>query len=327
VNRSTHRTVVVAGLANIAIAVTKLAAGLAVGSAAMLAEAAHSVADTLNQGFLLTSLHRSTRPADPVHPFGYGKERYFWSLLAAVGIFVAGAGFSVFEGALAIGHGGESGSPLVAYLVLAVAFAGEGSALARAVYQVRREADRSGRSLREQALHSPDTTVRTALFEDTSALIGLVIAGTGLTLRQLTGSPVWDGAASILIGLLLVAVAYSLGRTSMHMLIGQAAEPEAQRVITEEIEATPGIDRVLDLLTMQLGPEDLIVGAKVAFTDDISADRAEDLADDVDRRLRERLPTVRHVFLDPTQDGDAARRRRPPAPGRPRSPAPSESGR
>ncbi|HEX6472021.1 MAG TPA: cation diffusion facilitator family transporter [Streptosporangiaceae bacterium] len=322
-NRSTHRTVVVAGLANIAIAITKFAAGIAVGSAAMLAEAAHSVADTLNQGFLLTSLHRSTRPADPMHPFGYGKERYFWSLLAAVGIFVAGAGFSIFEGVLSIREGSRLESPLIAYVVLGVAFVGEGSALARALYQVRREASRSGRSLREQALGSPDTTIRTALFEDTSALIGLVFAAAGLTLHLVTGSPVWDGGASILIGLLLVAVAYSLGRTSMHMLIGQAAAPEEQRVIAEEIEATSGIDRVLDLLTMRLGPEDLIVGAKVAFTDDISADRAEDLADDVDRRLRERLPIVRHVFLDPTQDGGPARET---APGRPRSPAPSETG-
>jgi len=301
VNRSTHRTVLVAGLANIAIAVIKLAAGIAAGSAAMLAEAAHSLADTLNQGFLLTSLHRSDRPADRAHPFGYGKERYFWSLLAAVGIFVAGAGFSVFEGVLAIGHGGEAGSPTVAYLVLAVAFVAEGTALTRAVYQVRHEAAGQGRSMREQMRRSADTTVRTALFEDTSALIGLLVAAAGLALRQLTGSAVWDGAASIVIGLLLVAVAYSLGRTSMHMLIGQAAQPEEQRAITREIEATPGIEKVLDLLTMQLGPEDLIVGAKVAFTDDISADHAEDLADDVDRRLRELLPVVRHVFLDPTQ--------------------------
>jgi cation diffusion facilitator family transporter len=301
VNRSTHRTVLVAGLANVAIAVTKLFAGVVAGSAAMLAEAAHSVADTLNQGLLLTSLHRSDRPADTAHPFGYGKERYFWSLLAAVGIFVAGAGFSIFEGVLAIGRGGGATSPTLAYVVLAIAFAAEATALTRAVYQVRREAAANGRTLMEQVRRSPDTTVRTALFEDVTALIGLVIAATGLTLRELTGSAVWDGGASILIGLLLVAVAYSLGRTSMHMIIGQAAEPEVRRAITGEIEVTPGIDKVVDLLTMQLGPEALIVAAKVAFTDDISADDAEDLAGEIDRRLRERLPIVRHVFLDPTQ--------------------------
>jgi cation diffusion facilitator family transporter len=180
---------VVAGLANIAIAVTKLAAGIAVGSAAMLAEAAHSLADTLNQGFLLTSLHRSDRPADRAHPFGYGKERYFWSLLAAVGIFVAGAGFSVFEGVLAIRHGGEAGSPAVAYLVLAVAFVAEGAALFRAIYQVRREAAGKGRSIREQVRRSPDTTVRTALFEDICALIGLTVAASSPARRCGTARP------------------------------------------------------------------------------------------------------------------------------------------
>jgi cation diffusion facilitator family transporter len=186
----------------------------------------------------------------------------------------------------------------------------EATALARAVYQVRREAAANGRTLVEQVRRSRDTTVRTALFEDVTALIGLVIAATGLTLHELTGSAVWDGAASILIGLLLVAVAYSLGRTSMHMLIGQSAEPEVRRAITGEIEVTPGVVKVVDLLTMQLGPEALIVGAKVAFTDDISADDAEDLADEIDRRLRERLPIVRHVFLDPTQLHQSAPRRR-----------------
>jgi cation diffusion facilitator family transporter len=294
--------VLVAGLANIVIAVTKLVAGVAVGSAAMLAEAAHSLADTLNEGFLLTSLHRSDRPADAAHPFGYGKERYFWSLLAAVGIFVAGAGFSVFQGVLAILHGGPPDTgPVLAYVVLAIAFAAEGSSLARAAYQVRREADGRRRGFAEQVRRSPDTTVRTALFEDTAAVIGLAIAAVGLALSSWTGSVVWDGAASILIGLLLVAVAYSLGRTNMHMLIGRAADPDEQRVITREIESTPGVDQVLELLTMHLGPEELIVAAKVAFTDDISADEAEDLADGLDRRLRERLPLIRHVFLDPTQ--------------------------
>lgn len=292
----------VAGLANIVIALTKLVAGVAVGSAAMLAEAAHSLADTLNEGFLLASLHRSGRPADDAHPFGYGKERYFWSLLAAVGIFVAGAGFAIFQGTLAILHGGPPDtSPIVAYVVLAIAFAAEGSSLGRAAYQVRREADGRRRGFAEQVQRSPDTTVRTALFEDTTAVIGLAIAAVGLALSSWTGSAVWDGIASILIGLLLVAVAYSLGRTNMHMLIGRAADPDEQRVITQEIEATPGVDKVVELLTMHLGPEELIVAAKVAFTDDISADEAEDLADGLDRRLRERLPLIRHVFLDPTQ--------------------------
>jgi cation diffusion facilitator family transporter len=301
VNTSTRRTVLVAGTANVMIALAKLAAGILAGSAAMLAEAAHSLADTLNQGFLLASLYRSDRPADSSHPFGYGKERYFWALLAAVGIFVAGGGFSIFEGVLTIARGGRPAGAVFAFAVLAIAFVAEGSALLRALRQVRGEADAGGRTLPQQIRHSPDTTLRAVLFEDATALIGLVIAAAGLALRELTGSAFWDGAASILIGLLLVAVAYSLGRTNMHLLIGQAADPEHRQVITREIEAAPGVDAVLELLTMQLGPDELIVAAKVAFTDDISADEAEDVADDIDRNLRVRLPAIRHVFLDPTQ--------------------------
>lgn len=152
-----------------------------------------------------------------------------------------------------------------------------------------------------QVRHSSDTTIRAVLFEDTTALIGLVVAAAGLTLRELTGAAFWDGAASVVIGLLLVSVAYSLGQTNMHMLIGQAADSEQRDAITSEIEAAPGIDTVVELLTMQLGPEALIVAAKVAFTDDISADEAEDVADEIDKRLRERLPIIHHVFLDPTQ--------------------------
>jgi cation diffusion facilitator family transporter len=300
VNRSTRRTVLVAGTANVTIALAKVVAGVFAGSAAMLAEAAHSLADTLNQGFLLASLYRSDRAADDEHPFGYGKERYFWSLLAAVGIFVAGGGFSIFEGVLTIYRGGEVTGAVFAFAVLAVAFVAEGSALLRAVRQVRQEASH-GRSVREQVRRSSDTTIRAVLFEDTTALIGLVVAAAGLILRELTGAAFWDGAASILIGLLLVSVAYSLGRTNMHMLIGQAADREHQDAITREIEAAPGIDAVMELLTMQLGPDALIVAAKVAFIDDISADEAEDVADDVDRWLRERLPIILHVFLDPTQ--------------------------
>jgi cation diffusion facilitator family transporter len=298
---STRRTVLVAGAANVIIAIAKLAAGILAGSAAMLAEAAHSLADTMNQGFLLASLYRSDRPADAAHPFGYGKERYFWSLLAAVGIFVAGGGFSIFEGVLTIDHGGRSTGAVFAFAVLAIAVVAEGSALIRAVRQLRREASSAGHGLPEYVRRSPDTTLRAVVFEDTTALIGLVVAAAGLTLRELTGSAFWDGAASILIGVLLVSVAYSLGRTNMHMLIGRSASPEQRQLITDEIEAAPGVDVVLELLTMHLAPDELIVAARVAFNDDISADDAENVADEVDRSLRDRLPTIRHVFLDPTQ--------------------------
>jgi cation diffusion facilitator family transporter len=297
---ATRRTVLVAGGANLLVGAVKLAAGIISGSSAMLAEAAHSAADTLNQGFLLASLRRGRRPADSGHPFGYGQERYFWSLLAAFGIFIAGAGFSVFEGLLALTRGGSE-SPLVAYVALVVAFAAEGTSFVRAYRQLRGEARSRQKELLDHVETSPDTTVKTALFEDSAALIGLVLAGGGVALRQVTGSAVWDGAASMAIGALLVVVAVKLGLDSRDLIIGRAADPAQQGLITAEISGTPGVDALLELRTMHLGPDSLIVAARVALSDEITVGQAEDLADDIDRRLKEKLPLEPHVFVDPTQ--------------------------
>jgi cation diffusion facilitator family transporter len=298
---ATRRTVVIAGLANLSVMLIKITAGVITGSSAMLAEAAHSAADTLNQGFLLTSLKRSRRPADAEHPFGYGQERYFWSLLAAFGIFVAGAGFSVFEGVLALRRSGNSHDVVIAYAVLAAAGLAEGISFARAYRQMRDEAKARRTSLGDHVRRSPDTTVKAALFEDSVAVIGLILAAAGVGLRQLTSSGVWDGAASIAIGVLLVLVAIRLGLDSRDLLIGRAAEPKELAVIRHEIETTPGVTNLIDLQTMYLGPDHLIVGARVSLEDSIDADDAENLADRLDRRLAEILPQAPHVFIDPTQ--------------------------
>jgi cation diffusion facilitator family transporter len=299
--RSTRRTVLIAGAANLFVAVVKLAAGILAGSSAMLAEAAHSVADTLNQVFLLTSVHKAQRPPDAEHPFGYGQERYFWSLLAAFGIFVAGAGFSVFEGIMALHRSAGSRDLLFAYLALAAAAIAEGISFVRATWQTRRQARQRQVGLLQHIRSSPDTTVKAALFEDSVAIAGLLLAFAGLLLRQLTGSEVYDAAASIAIGALLVAAAIRLGAENRELLIGKAADPGELAVIRSQIEATPGISAVLDLLTMYLGPDHLVVAAKVAFDDDLSADTAEDVADSIDARLSAHLSVIPHVFLDPTQ--------------------------
>jgi cation diffusion facilitator family transporter len=309
--------VLIAGAANIVVMVAKLAAGLISGSSAMIAEAAHSAADTLNQAFLLTSVHKSGRPADSGHPFGYGQERYFWSLLAAFGIFIAGAGFSVFEGLLALFHGrsGNHGAT-IAYIVLGVSAIAEGSSLLRAYYQVHGEAKQRGSKFLPYVRNSPDTTIKASLFEDGAALVGLILAAAGIILRQLTGSSVWDGSASIAIGALLVVVAVRLGLDNRDLLIGRAASPEQLGVIREEIERTRGVGELLELLTMQLGPDHLIVAARVTLDDEVSADGVENLADDIDKRLGERLPLVPHVFIDPTQQPARPADGQPAAAGR-----------
>lgn len=315
-HEATRRTVIVAGAANILVGLAKLVAGIMTGSSAMLAEAAHSAADTLDQAFLLTSLHQADRPANRDHPFGHGQERYFWSLLAAFGIFIAGGGFSIFEGLLSLSSK-HNESPLIAYVALAIAFVAEGTSFARAFWQVRGEARRAHKEILDHVESSPDITVKVALFEDSVAVVGLILAALGVGLRQLTGSPVWDGGASIAIGVLLVAVAIKLGMDSKELLIGRAASPEMERLIREEIQSWPGVDALLELQTMHMGPDSLIVAARVALNDELGADEAEDLADEIDSRLSEKLPLQPHVFIDPTQ----TRQMPPPSSAAARSPA------
>jgi cation diffusion facilitator family transporter len=293
-------TVLLAGGANLVIAVAKIVAGAVTGSSAMLAEGAHSVADTVNQVFLLTALSRSKKPADSQHPFGYAMERYFWSLLAAVGIFVLGAGFSVYEGIHSLLHPEPVVEPLVAYVVLGLSFLFEGASWLKALFQLRREAGQRDVGFFKHVLTTSDPTAKTVAFEDTAALIGILLAAGGITLHLLTASGVWDGIASILIGLLLVGVAVSLGSTSKRNLIGEAL-PEAEREgLTRLINESMGVDVVVELLTMRLGPDDVLVAARVDVDDAATGEDLERVADEVDRRIRVAYPEVRHVFLDPT---------------------------
>ncbi len=295
-------TVILAGAANLGIAVAKLVGGLISGSTAMLAEAAHSFADTLNQVFLMTALKRSQKPADARHPFGYGMERYFWSLIAAVGIFVLGAGYSVLEGVKAIVKPEELGSLLVSYVVLGLAFLLEGASWLKAVRQLRGEAAEKDRGFFEHLKITPDPTAKTVAFEDTAALIGLVLAAVGITLHRLTGQGFWDGAASVAIGVLLVAVAYALGQQNKRALIGEALPEEAQEAIRRTIVESPGIDSLVEMLTMRMSPTEVLVAARVDLDDTSTVDEIEKSAEEVERRVRAAHPEVRHVFLDPTDD-------------------------
>jgi cation diffusion facilitator family transporter len=305
--RSTRKTVLIAGGANLFVAAIKVGAGVLTGSSALLAEAAHSAADTLNQAFLLASIRKGRRPADSRHPFGYGQERYFWSLLAAFGIFVAGAGFSVFEGILALTRPDQGKDALVGYIVLAVSGLAEAISFVRALSQSRGQAHERRQGLLAHLRSSPDTTVKAALFEDSAAMVGLALAAAGLLLRQLTGSSVYDGAASIAIGALLVVVAVRLGLDSRDLLLGRSAGPRDQELIRTEIEGLPGVDELLELLTMYMGPDHLIVAARVAFSDNIDASAVESLSERIDRELSERLPVTPHVFIDPTDTASGSR--------------------
>ena len=303
-------TVMVALAANLGIAVAKLAAGLVSGSSSMLAEAAHSVADTLNQVFLLTSLKVSTRKADPEHPFGYGKAQYFWSLIAAGSIFVAGAVFSVYEGVhTLLSAAGESTGVLVAFVVLGISFLLEGTSWLKAVRQLRSEAKAEGRTMRQHLRANKDPSVTTVFAEDSAALIGLVLAAIGVGLHSMTGSALWDGLAAILIGVLLAGVAFVLGRDVSGLIIGESAEPEMVVDIHDRLCQLPEVTTVVELLTMHLGPEEVLVAARLDLEDTLTAADVEHFSERADRVLREAHPEITQVFLDATRpDADLSRR-------------------
>ncbi|WP_419184463.1 cation diffusion facilitator family transporter [Streptomyces coelicoflavus] len=293
-DRRTRVTVLVALTANLVIAVAKAVGGFFAGSPALLSEAAHSVADSMNEIFLLAALRRSRRPADRKHPFGYGKERFFWSLLAAVGIFVMGGCFSFFQGVEALRNGAdESLSGYVAGLiVLGIALLAEGGSLLRALHQVRGQGGLAA-GMRDPAL-------RTVVAEDGTAVLGVSLAMAGMGLHMVTGQVVWEACASLAIGALLVYVAYRLGREARDQLIGEAADPEASGRIRALLRAQPEIDSVEALFTMKTGLDSALVAARVDLVPGLDSERVEEVAVRIKRSIARTVPEARQVFLDVT---------------------------
>ncbi|MFD5836089.1 cation diffusion facilitator family transporter [Streptomyces collinus] len=284
----------VALAANLVIAVAKAIGGLAAGSPALLSEAAHSVADSLNEVFLLAALRRSRRPADRRHPFGYGKERFFWSLLAAVGIFVMGGCFSFFQGFEALTSGAEEelGGYVAGLIVLGIALLAEGGSLLRALYQVRRQGG-AGAGLRDPAL-------RTVVAEDGTAVLGVSLAIVGMALHMVTGQVVWEASASLAIGALLVYVAFRLGREARDQLIGEAADPETSGRIRELLRAQPEIDSVEALFTMKTGLDTALVAARIDLVPGLDSERVEEVAVRIKRSIARTVPEADQIFLDVT---------------------------
>ncbi|MFR9755747.1 cation diffusion facilitator family transporter [Streptomyces sp. TR06-5] len=308
----TRGTVYVALAANLAIAAAKVVGGVLSGSSALLSEAAHSVADSLNEVFLLASLRRSRKRPDRKHPFGYGKERYFWSLLAAVGIFVTGGCFSFYQGVEALGSTSDSpsGGYAVALAVLTVAGLVEGASLARALWQVRREAAANGRRFVRQLRLTDDPALRTVLGEDGAAVAGVVMALVGVLGHLSTGDAAWEGGASLGIAALLVYVAHRLGKEARGQLIGEALGHRTQQEIHDFLTRQPEIDEVTALLTMRLGPGAALLAARVDLVGGTDSEEVEDVCVRIKRELAHRWSELDHVFLDIT-DARSARRSGP----------------
>jgi cation diffusion facilitator family transporter len=291
------RAVLAALAANLGIAATKFAAFAITGSASLLAEAVHSVADCGNQMLLLLGRNRAARGQTEEHPFGYGRERYFYAFLVAVVLLAGGAAFSIYEGIRKIAHPEPIRSPAVALGVLAIAIVLEGLSLRTAIRHSRRQRGRLGWLAFIRHAKAPE--LPTVLLEDTAALAGLAFATAGVTLTVLTGSEVWDGLGSLAIGVLLAAVAVVLAVETKSLLIGEAASAEVERAIVAALEAGPEVQCVIHLRTLHIGPESLLVAAKIAVR---GSDQASVIAagiDEAERRIRAAVPIAEMIYLEP----------------------------
>jgi cation diffusion facilitator family transporter len=264
----------------------------------MLAEAAHSVADTGNQLLLLVGLARSRRPATAEHPFGHGRERYLWTFLVAVNLFTLGAAFSVYNGVHGLVAGHDAPEPLLALLVLAAAAVFEGLALRTAWRQfaARREPEHGlWRSVRE----SKDPELLTVLGEDSAAISGLAVAAAGIGLSALTGEAAFDAAASIVIGFILGAVALFLGREMHALIVGETASPRVNERIREIVGGSPVVEQVVELRTVHVGPDEIFLVLEVAFADELTIDEVEHAIDELEAEIRRELPQVARIFIEP----------------------------
>jgi cation diffusion facilitator family transporter len=300
--------------ANAIIAVLKLAAALATGSSGMMAEALHSFADTANQIFLLLGLRFYKRPASHKHPFGYGKERFFWSFIAAIFIFGVGATYAIYEGVAKLHHPHPPSNLKWAYIVLAISFLLEGSSITLAIYEELREARSEGLKFFDYLRESKDPTAKTVLLEDSAALIGILIAAGGLLLTEYEvgggGGAYWDGVASIVIGLVLAVVAFVLARTSRGLLLGEAASPKVLQAIKQAIESHPNVESVVELLTMHLAPKQILINAHISLRDGLVTDEIERTIEEVEELIKRAEPKVEMMFLEAARK-DHARNRKP----------------
>ena len=294
---SGSKKVIFAALAgNTLIAITKFIAASVTGSSAMLSEAIHSLVDTGNQGLLLYGMKKAAKPADRKFPFGHGKEIYFWSFVVAILIFALGGGISVYEGIHHLLHPQPATSPLVNYLVLLLAMLFEGTAWFFALREFRKSKGDNGYI--EAINRTKDPSVIVVLFEDSAAMVGLLVALVGVTLTHLTGNVYYDGTASILIGLILIGTAIWLARETKGLLIGESADPQIVQGIEEMVQGNAIVEGINEILTMHMGPDFILVTLSADFINSASAADVEEQVAKLDQQIKDRFPRVKRVFIE-----------------------------
>jgi cation diffusion facilitator family transporter len=304
------RAIVAALLANLGIAVTKFIAFLFSGSSSMLAESVHSLADTGNQGLLLLGGRKSRKEADATHPFGYGRERYVYAFVVSIILFSVGGVFSIYEGIDKLQHPHELEVPWLPILVLAVAIVLESFSLRTAIRESNHV--RGKESWISFIRHAKAPELPVVLLEDIAALTGLVFAMLGVGLTIITGNPTWDAIGTLAIGVLLICVAIVLGIETKSLLVGEGANAADDRAIRAAITSHPAVEALIHIKTLYLGPDELLVAAKLGFA---SGMRLSDVASEinsVEASIREAVPVARVIYLEPdvySPDADAS----PPA--------------
>jgi cation diffusion facilitator family transporter len=288
--------VVAAVIGNLLVAVSKFVAAALTGSSAMIAEGIHSLVDTGNGILVLFGMKRADRPADAGHPFGHGKELYFWTLIVAISIFGIGGGMSVYEGVIHLMNPVAVENPWPNYLVLAVALLIEGASFFIAMREFN--AARGDRPAIEFIRASKDPSLFTIVFEDTAALLGLLVAFAGVFLGQVTGSPYFDGAASVIIGLILAGVAWLLARETRGLLVGEGVEAPVLVAMRDLIMADEAIEGVGDIRTMYVGPKELLVNLDVAFRSGVDSAGMHASIARVEAALKAAYPEVGNVYIE-----------------------------
>lgn len=292
-----NRAIIAAFFANLGIAIAKFVGFLFTSSASMLAESVHSLADTGNQGLLLLGGRRSRRRPTPRHPFGYGRERYFWAFVVAVVLFTLGAVFAIVEGFEKIRHPHELESPGWALGILGVAIVLEGLSFRTALQEAN--AVRGDASLVTYIRRAKAPEIPVVLLEDTGALLGLVVAFTAVVVATVTDNAMWDGYGTLTIGILLGVIAIILCIEMKSLLIGESAAPKSEAAIRDAIEAAPHVERLIHLRTEHLGPEELLVAAKVAFEDSLTFPQLADCVNDLETAVRSAVPEARVIYVEP----------------------------
>ncbi|MFI9589269.1 cation diffusion facilitator family transporter [Nonomuraea sp. NPDC052265] len=294
------KAIIAALSANLAIAVAKFVAAFFTGSSSMLAEGIHSVADSGNQLLLLIGGKRAQRASDKAHPFGYGRERYFYAFVVAVVLFTIGAVFSIYEGWHKISAPAEVDKPIWAFAVLIFAIIAEGFSFRTAVKESNPLRGKQSWFAFIRRSKSPELPV--ILLEDLGALLGLIFALFGVTMAVVTGDGVWDGIGTLMIGVLLAVIAIVLAVETKSLLLGEGASPEVEEQIRAALEGAPEVARIIHMRTLHLGPEELLVAAKIAVEHDDTAGEVARGIDEAERRIRDAVPIARVIYLEPDLD-------------------------